>query len=121
MWWMSLEIGLAITNCAQQQLLLGYDYPICRRILLLYSAGNNDNNSSPTTTPFSEESVLQSIGNFSDILVTFWEAYGAAVAAAGASTGTLLLLRLGNGNPVLPSPSWTKGQRQQMVFIRDDE
>ena len=117
---MSLEIGLAITNCAQQQLLLGYDYPICRRILLLYSAGNNDNNSS-TTTPFSEESVLQSIGNFSDILVTFWEAYGAAVAAAGGSTGTLLLLRLGNGNPVLPSPSWTKGQRQQMVFIRVDE
>ena len=81
------------------------------------SAGNNDNSS----TPFSEESVLQSIGNFSDILVTFWEAYGAAVAAAGASTGTLLWLRLGNGNPVLPSPSWTKGQRQQMVFIRDDE
>ena len=78
------------------------------------SAGNNDNNNS--STPFSEESVLQSIGNFSDILVTFWEAYGAAVAAAGA-----IRLRLGNGNPVLPSPSWTKGQRQQMVFIRDDE
>ena len=49
-----------------------------------YSAGNNDNSSS-SSTPFSEESVLQSIGNFSDILVTFWEAYGAAAVAAGAT------------------------------------
>ena len=48
------------------------------------SAGNNDNSSS-SSTPFSEESVLQSIGNFSDILVTFWEAYGAAAVAAGAT------------------------------------
>ena len=130
MWWMSLEIGLAITNCAQQQLLLGYDYPICRTPSFFPKKNLVCKKYKVCTYwqwVIKDGTLVRRI--FSGILVTFLGNIWLLILLINGELccGTEAIQRHHVFNVAWERKSGpaksimdTKGQRQQMVIIRDE-